>query len=507
MTSVDSIDVIEGTSEDMYVKMSFATSAVDVSVARLSGDADLSVASGPVVSFTGSDWDTWKPATFAAAQDLDAAEGSAQFRFDAPGAVSADITVTEIDDEYGLPCISNTIPYQETFESYDIGRDLAGRNGWYSDDAVASVVDYSSYTNGFDESELPLTGLHSNVLHLVGRSLENRFEGTEGEIEYLDMMICPVHWSGSIAPELDDAKLSLAVNTGGFVVVCHGLPGTTNDIWTTLPDHHYETQSWFRLTVELDNRETDTIHGCNYFRIWLDGNLVTNSAAYSENDGTLQSGGSWFACCDSVTKRISTIEFEYGMNAMIDDLCVSRTDPFLTYLLNITAEAGGAVDPSSLVHAPPGSTVDIAITPDSWYSLVSVTTNGVPAPVSPGSAPVDFPYVFEQPSQAMRRIIQIGQMTLNRLQRTTTMAMDYPPMSSILPEPILMILNRGLRLSWRAERGLSARLAGSATGRIQLFRHSLLNVPPIWLMMSGYLRGRLPGLTEPMSGLNLIRCP
>ncbi|MFA4948200.1 MAG: T9SS type A sorting domain-containing protein [Candidatus Krumholzibacteriia bacterium] len=78
VTSADTIDVPENGTAELGVKLSAQPpGAVEVTLVRSSGDADLSVQSGSVLSFTTSNWDAYQTATFAAANDADVENGSA----------------------------------------------------------------------------------------------------------------------------------------------------------------------------------------------------------------------------------------------------------------------------------------------------------------------------------------------------------------------------------------------------------------------------------------------
>jgi [NiFe] hydrogenase large subunit len=73
------------------------TSPVTVRVARIAGDSDITVVSGGSLSFTTSNYNTWKTVTLAAAEDSDATNGQATFSLTGQGLASSLVTVTEID--------------------------------------------------------------------------------------------------------------------------------------------------------------------------------------------------------------------------------------------------------------------------------------------------------------------------------------------------------------------------------------------------------------------------
>jgi hypothetical protein len=115
--STVSLGVSEGSTASMTVKLSAAPAgSVTVSVARISGDSDLSVDFGSSHTFTSSDWDTGKIVRFRAAEDADTANGSAMFRFSASSLPNVDVTVTEQDND-GLPSAGT---FQFTASNYPV---------------------------------------------------------------------------------------------------------------------------------------------------------------------------------------------------------------------------------------------------------------------------------------------------------------------------------------------------------------------------------------------------
>ena len=73
-----------------------------VTVAKVAGgDGDLAVKGGATLVFTPATWNRWKAVTLAAADDADAAGGTATFQVAAPGGAAADVAATELDDDIG----------------------------------------------------------------------------------------------------------------------------------------------------------------------------------------------------------------------------------------------------------------------------------------------------------------------------------------------------------------------------------------------------------------------
>lgn len=102
VVSPTTISVPEDGTASFGVRLSQAPSAnVSVSVARVSGDADLTVSGSATRTFTPSNWNTVQNVTLAAADDADTTAGSAVFRVSATGYTAVDVTANEADDDVG----------------------------------------------------------------------------------------------------------------------------------------------------------------------------------------------------------------------------------------------------------------------------------------------------------------------------------------------------------------------------------------------------------------------
>jgi streptogramin lyase len=99
---VDATVVIvpEGSATSFSVRLGCVTTGTVVAhVARLTGDADLSVQSGATITFTPTNWNTAQTVTLFAAADADHADGSAVFRISADGFDPRDVVAAEVDNQ------------------------------------------------------------------------------------------------------------------------------------------------------------------------------------------------------------------------------------------------------------------------------------------------------------------------------------------------------------------------------------------------------------------------
>ncbi|MFZ5472134.1 MAG: PQQ-dependent sugar dehydrogenase [Myxococcota bacterium] len=107
--STSILNLVEGGSGSFTVRLANVP-AVDttVTVARTSGDADLTVASGASLTFTPANYLTPQTVSLAAAEDADTVADSATFTVAASGATSRTVTVTAQDNDLSAPVIQST---------------------------------------------------------------------------------------------------------------------------------------------------------------------------------------------------------------------------------------------------------------------------------------------------------------------------------------------------------------------------------------------------------------
>ncbi len=137
-TTVTELSVPEGSTNAFGIKLSAQPEAeTTVSVAFVSGDADLSVQDGSNLVFTTNNWMSYQPVTLAAAPDGDWADSNALFRCSSPGMADLHITAVEDDAETNP---DYALPWSEPFEALLLGA-LDGQHGWTSSGAIVTNAD------------------------------------------------------------------------------------------------------------------------------------------------------------------------------------------------------------------------------------------------------------------------------------------------------------------------------------------------------------------------------
>jgi hypothetical protein len=104
VTDVDEVTVPEEQTASFQVKLSAQPSSdVTAGVARISGDSDINVVSGPGLNFTPGNWDSYQPVTLQAVKDEDDLDGQATIGIGATGMPVKTITAKEQDNGRGEP--------------------------------------------------------------------------------------------------------------------------------------------------------------------------------------------------------------------------------------------------------------------------------------------------------------------------------------------------------------------------------------------------------------------
>src|SRR5262249_46320386 len=109
-TSVTTLNVNEGGSGQYGGRVWAATTGnVTVNVGGLSGDTDLTVTGGATLTFTPANFGTFQNVTISAAEDADTANGTAVFRASGTGLTSADVNVSEVDNDSAVIAIQTSV--------------------------------------------------------------------------------------------------------------------------------------------------------------------------------------------------------------------------------------------------------------------------------------------------------------------------------------------------------------------------------------------------------------
>ncbi len=231
---------------------------------------------------------------------------------------------------------SNTLPYEETFESYDPDFPMPGANGWTAASAANAQVStsatlISSLATYSEPCEYPVSSAdHDQVMEVTGAAT-NHFNITANQIIWVDYMMLPVH--GVLPADtniLAGAQLAVAFNPDDHPVIWNcdiaaGSGGWAEIDWITVPD-----DEWVRITLNIDYQTQDPINRVRYFQVYINGTLLTHPQAWTSNDGSGLCGGSWFAMSFEPDQlNLVALKADYT-TAGFDDLVVTTGNPLTT---------------------------------------------------------------------------------------------------------------------------------------------------------------------------------
>ena len=288
-----------------------------------------------------------------------------------------------VSDTPPIPNTTNAIPYTESFEGYAAGFELPGppngTNGWYAANpaaleistdagALAALADFS----GASGVPLPLAA-HAQVARIKA-NITNRLSGAANDVVYTDFMLRPDFNAETPADVDAEVQIALYFNSNGNAVVWHrDLSGGSN-LWTALEHEPLTAGDWARLTFVSDYQTADPVYTSRYYQVRLNGDLLTNTAAYTTNDGSGASGGGWFAMAlGGAPTEISSIEF-LG-SGYIDDLVVEEDDPLAFRAITASSRGQGSITPSGVIIVPVGGSTNFTFSPAQYYHIGDVVVD------------------------------------------------------------------------------------------------------------------------------------
>ncbi len=224
--------------------------------------------------------------------------------------------------------VTNSVPYYDSFESYNSGDRIIGSAGWYAGNTNFALVTNITYSSNYTEPShrYPLGSAGDRVLKTIHTST-NLVTNAVDQIVWIDYVINPTYWDDNGTPSISaSAQAAYYVNTNGQFVLRHGDPAGPEPLWTTISNTFINTDDWVRITIKMDYQTEDAFLSGKYFQFFLNGVVITNTAAYTDNAYADTYGGSWFAMIDRSRAKISQISFS-GIN-YLDNLVVTNGGPY-----------------------------------------------------------------------------------------------------------------------------------------------------------------------------------
>jgi hypothetical protein len=217
----------------------------------------------------------------------------------------------------------NAVPYEEPFEDYSDGFQIAGTNGWQaalqSAGTVTSKADIVTALSAYSGSGFPLDATnHAQVLCITSEITDEIKSGSGGTV-YMDFMAYTAY--REIAPAVDtDYQFGFFVDTNGQLNVLHENQTGFIDEWRALSaSGPIASNTWIRITVEQD-------YANHLFQVHIDeGSPINDSAGWTAGGGGQP--GSWFYMVNTNNAYMSRLAVNEGGTSYIDDLTVRDTAP------------------------------------------------------------------------------------------------------------------------------------------------------------------------------------
>lgn len=266
-----------------------------------------------------------------------------------------------------VPNTTNTIPYEETFESYSDGFQMPGANGWLAAGLTDAVVSTNSALisslNAYDEAcGYPVDSAnHAKILE-VNQTVTNQFDMGDNQVVWMDYMSLPHHGAlPAPAAIASGTQVAVGFNVDDHPAVWHyDLAGGTNR-WAVVGDVAVPAGEWVRITYTLDYQTDDPVNHVRYFQVRVNGILLTSAMAWSINDGTGVAGGSWFAMASEPDRLQQFVYDPQGVDVAIDDLVVTTNNPLAREV--VVASAHGQADPEVGTHGYTyGDSISMSVT-------------------------------------------------------------------------------------------------------------------------------------------------
>jgi hypothetical protein len=257
---------------------------------------------------------------------------------------------------------NNSIPFNESFESYSNGFGLVGTNGWFAEDSAMAIVTTNNFTNTYTGT-FPILGPDQYVLQVAG-AVTNRFSPSSYTNIWADMIVQAQYWTDPLMLSPSNTPFAFCVATNGHLAVwnCTNISAASNG-WTELLDTFISSSNEYaRVTIEAAyNRDANNEF---YYRVWVNGIASTNPQT-------------WYAAADTNQNYFGDIVAQG--NFALDDFVVTGVNPF----------APPSVVVSAIARNPDGSiTLQFSGVPNMTHRVLAASSLTPPVVWSPISTNV-----------------------------------------------------------------------------------------------------------------------
>lgn len=297
---------------------------------------------------------------------------------------------------------TNSVPYAQDFEGWASGSSVIRSTsyGWSGSDTNHATVVQTNYTSSsypMDDS----TDLRVAQLGTDGAYITNNLTGSNNTNNkyWIDMNLQMVQ-SESMPNITNDTAIQSAIylNASNQLAVYHAMTdeqGTADtwvsaetNYWTVLDHTPFATDSWHRLTVEMDydtlSDKSSDLFDYEFFRVLVDGQAISNATMAWDLDnltGNDTPGGEWFLGANASNNANRVLNATtFSGTGHFDEFVV--TNGPVSY--NIRYEILASVDPihagsvtPGVSNAPAGADVEFTISPSNYWDIMYAVVDGV----------------------------------------------------------------------------------------------------------------------------------
>jgi hypothetical protein len=216
-----------------------------------------------------------------------------------------------------------------SFEEYAPGTSLPGLDGWTGIGTNAGLVSTDAAAQSQIAGYTPACGLPLATNHTrfadTGSGLEHACESPTSTVIWADAMLRfqPPEEDGPPAAPAGSLWALAMRRSDGRLLFWHGHLASGSNGWSAL-DRTVRTDQWVRVTMTADFRRRDPAHPLPFCQLDLDGQQVAHALAYTANDGSGATGGTWFAAAAD-SSRLSAVGS--AGRGLMDDVVIGVRDP------------------------------------------------------------------------------------------------------------------------------------------------------------------------------------
>lgn len=233
----------------------------------------------------------------------------------------------------------NSDGYAESFESHGIGLAITNVAGWEATEE--SFIVATNYSANYAGGDYPIPGGHTKVLRVENNVTNAIVAGDQGVTNWVDIVLKPTISDDTPAlSSVEGAAVACFFNTNMNLVIYYATGSLAYD-WLEITEHPslpIGSNDWIRLTIAMNLADGDDFDDvARFYKIYLNGTVVTNASAYMSPSSTSDTGGSWFQSGAPIVRTAPITNVVIKGTGYIDDLVVTNS---------LTLTAAGPAEPS-----------------------------------------------------------------------------------------------------------------------------------------------------------------